>query len=78
MRITEAISFEFINDPIFAQELIDIKVLLKLSSCVTIVYGRANITEERYDGKHTLFYPSSVPFVAKKTKSGIMVEYYYD
>ena len=75
MHISESIHWELILDPIFAQELILVESLLQSSSRVTIVCGRTDITEEEYDGVDTLYYPSTVPFIARKTNSGVIIDY---
>ncbi len=75
MHISKAIFNELILDPLFAQELVLIEQLLESSSCIAIIYGRTDIIEEEFDGVHSLYYPSTVPFTAIKTKSGIEVEY---
>lgn len=75
MHISESIHWELILDPTFAQELILVESLLQSSSRIMIVCGRTDITDEEFDGVNTLYYPSTVHFIARKTNSGIIVDY---
>ena len=75
MQISESLAKAALSNPLFAKQLSYAAHILNSGQhSVAVILGRQDAVREVFDGVDTLYIPSAVSFIARKTESGIAIE----
>lgn len=75
MFISKSIAQKVHSNPQLTQLLSNVeKVLNSQQQSVAIILGRKDVVREVFDGIDTLYIPSMISFIARKTESGVSID----
>ena len=75
MHVSESIFNAALTNPLLARQIsYATHILNSEQHSVAVILGRQDAVREVFDGIDTLYIPSAVSFIARKTESGISIE----
>ena len=75
MLISESIAKAALTNPLLARQLsYAAHILNSEQHSVAVILGRQDAVREVFDGIDTLYIPSAISFIARKTESGVSID----